>query len=144
MKAAERLSVSINLPLPPDILRPNRIGGANKYAVSRARRETRALACHFACQAWHDRPITPQPGGTPLWSPCPVWSHVRARVTFSGIRGRMDGTNAHAWLKATVDGIADALMGGDDHGWSWDGEPMFVRVGSGVTIAIYPVEGGEQ
>jgi len=132
-------SVTIELPLPPDILRPNRIGGANKYAVTRARREARAMACHLACQAWHDQPITPQLGGTPLWSPCPVWTRVRATATFSGVSKNMDGTNGYAWLKATVDGIADALCGGSDHLWQWQGEPVFARGEKGLVIVVWPV-----
>jgi hypothetical protein len=133
----------IELPLPPDVLRPNRIGGANKYAVSRARREARAMACHLTCHAWHGQPARMLPGQrTVFWHPMPVWTHVRAVATFHGVSSQMDRPNAEGWLKATVDGIADALMGGGDHGWEWE-DVRFERGPKGVTIEVWPISEGE-
>lgn len=120
----------IELPYPPDILRPNRIGGAPAAAVTRARRKARKEACEVAASVWRaDDPYADLPG----------WTRVRAHLTVVGLRGRMDGTNAEAWTKAIVDGVADALMrNGDDHGWSWDGETSFERSGQpGIVIEVW-------
>ncbi len=140
----EQRIVRISLPLPPDILRPNRIGGANKYAVSRARREARAMACHCACYAWHGVPLTVRPGErTVFWQPMPVWKNVRATATFSGVSKLSDTDNIWNWLKNYRDGIADALCGGaGDHGWEYVGLE-FEKGPKGLTITVWPVEGGE-
>lgn len=47
----------------------------------------------------------------------------------------MDADNAHGWLKSARDGIADALCGGQDHGWVWE-EPEYTKGARGVTITI--------
>jgi hypothetical protein len=122
--------IEISLPLPPDILRPNRIAGADRRTVTNARRLVRKEAGQVAASAWRGR----------YRCDLPRWTHVRATATFSGVSSLMDGPNAETWIKAIVDGIADALMAGNDHGWRWEGEPRFVKGAGGVVIEVWPVE----
>jgi hypothetical protein len=116
----------VELPLPDAVLHPNKIGGANRYAVTRARAMARRDACRVASSEAVRYGVTGAP-----------YASLVAHAIFYGISPLTDADNAHGWLKSVRDGIADALMGGNDHGWRWGWiEYQAGRKGIGIIVEL--------
>jgi hypothetical protein len=116
----------VELPLPDAVLHPNKIGGANRYAVTRARAMARRDACRVASSEAVRYGVTGAP-----------YASLVAHAIFYGISPLTDADNAHGWLKSVRDGIADALMGGNDHGWRWGWiEYQAGRKGVGIIVEL--------
>lgn len=101
-------SALLVLPLPSPYLHPNKAPRSRKGHIIKARltRERRALAREIM--------LAEQIETGP-------WAEVEIRAAFyHRVNRRRDADNAISWLKATMDGIADAGIVSDDSSFRWE------------------------
>lgn len=110
-------SLEITIPIPPRETHPNRrVHWSTKSKAVKAQRRDAGFAALAALQT--------------AGMPKPRWQSAQIQATFydaANTANIADEDNLIAWLKATVDGIADAGVLDNDRGLKWLPTKQYIR-----------------